>query len=98
MLASLHGGNNIPSTSYPKSFNDATRAGLSTTKNMVQTPHLVYIVDKSEEVPTLEIMQLEVIQNLLLHKEQTLICRFNGLWPKTKYLIAWINTNWPDES
>ena len=65
---------------------------------MVQSSHLVYIVDKSEEVPTLEIKQPEVFQNILQLKEQTLICRFNGLWPKTKDLIAWINTIWLDES
>ena len=98
MVATLQGGNNIPSASQPKSFKDATQAGLSDAQKSVQSSHPVYIVDKSEEVPTLEIKQPEVFQNILQLKEQTLICRFNGLWPKTKDLIAWNNTIWLDES
>lgn len=87
MVASLRGGNNKSYTSRLKSLKEATHEGLSTTQHPVQTPHPVYIVNKSEEVPTLEIKQPEVIQNLLLHKEETLICIFNGLWPKKKDLL-----------
>ena len=69
MVASLRGGNNRPSSSQPKAFKEEMRAGFFDAQNSIQNLHLVYIVDKSEEVPTLEIKQLEVIQNLLLHKE-----------------------------
>ena len=65
---------------------------------MVQIPHLVYIVDKSEEVPTLEITQPKVIWNILQFKEQTLIYRFIGFCPKTKYILPWIGSEWPEES
>ena len=45
----------------------------------------------------MEIKQLKFIQNLLLHKEKTLIYRFNALWKKTKDLLEWIDSNWPKD-
>ena len=97
MVARLRGRNNKPSASQPKSFKDVAHAGLSDAKKPVQSSHSVYIVDKSEEVPTLEIQQMDVIENLFLLKEQTLICKFNGLWLKTKDLLELIDSNWPED-
>ena len=42
----------------------------------------------------MDIKHLEVIQNVLMLKEQTLICRFNGFWPSLTDLHSWIFSEW----
>ena len=57
-----------------------------------------FLVDKSEEIPSIKFSDpgIEVLyQNFA---ESAIICRFNGLWPRTADLYQWIHTNWTKKS
>jgi len=53
-----------------------------------------FLVDKLEEVPSVEISVPDLVDNTQKFAETTIICRFNGLWPRSKDLYDWINDNW----
>lgn len=62
-----------------------------------QTPNLSvrgpYIVEKKEKFPELaiEIPEVNGLFNLL--QQNAIICHFNGYWPKSEELNAWIYLN-----
>jgi len=53
-----------------------------------------FLVDKLEEVPIVEIYHPDLADDLQKFAERAIICKFNGLWPRTKDLYAWIHDNW----
>jgi len=52
------------------------------------------LVEKIEEVPSIEITHEGFANQLQKFVERTIICRFNGLWPCSQDLYAWIHANW----
>ena len=53
-----------------------------------------FLVDKLEEVPTVEFSHAEIADDLQNLAERAIICRFNVLWPRSKELYDWIHANW----
>ena len=51
-----------------------------------------FLVDKMEEVPSVELSHPALVENLQFFSEYALICRFNGLWPRTEDLYKWIHS------
>jgi len=78
----------------PQTYKDATRTKgpqAEATTNVQPSP---YIVEKLESTPVLEIknQQVKGLFNTLQNK--AVICRFNGFWPRSHDLHAWIYQNW----
>ena len=40
-----------------------------------------FLVEKLEEIPSVEFTHSEIVDDLQKFAERTIICRFNGLWP-----------------
>lgn len=53
-----------------------------------------FLVDKLEEIPSIDLSHPGIDDCYQLFVESALICRFNGLWPRTSNLYQWIHTNW----
>lgn len=53
-----------------------------------------FLVDKLEEVPFVEISHRGLADDIQKFAERAIICRFNGLWPRSKDLYDWIHDNW----
>jgi len=56
------------------------------------------LVDKSEEIPSINFPHAEIENRLQIFEESALICRFNGLWPRTTDLYQWIHSTWTKKS
>lgn len=52
------------------------------------------MVEKIEEVPSVELIHEDLASHLQEFAERAIICRFNGLWPRSQDLYAWIHANW----
>jgi len=77
------------------SYKDAVHAKKpEKTAPPVQAPPKPFLVDKSEEVPSIEISYSELADDTQKFAERAIICRFNGLWPRSKDLYDWIKENW----
>ena len=80
MTARLCGGNKdkgCSSTSKP-SYKDISR------KNTEQTPQPhAYIVERIEKIMSLELTNPMIEEIHEVYTTRAIICRFNGLWPKT---------------
>lgn len=53
-----------------------------------------FLVDKIEEVPSVELIHEDLASHLQDFAERAIICRFNGLWSRSQDLYAWIHANW----
>ena len=53
-----------------------------------------YIVEKLDEVPTLEVNNSKVNEIFLSLIYEVMIYRFNGLWPQWVDLHQWVYSNW----
>lgn len=53
-----------------------------------------FLVDKLEEVPSVEISHPDLADDIQKFAERAIICRFNWLWPRSKDLYDWIYDNW----
>lgn len=53
-----------------------------------------FLVDKLEEVPSVEISYSDLADHTQQFAERAIICRFNGLWPRSKDLYDLIRDNW----
>lgn len=53
-----------------------------------------FLVDKMEEVLSIDISHPDLADQLQKYAKVAIICRFNGLWPRTKDLYEWIYANW----
>jgi hypothetical protein len=86
-------GHGAPSTSKPMSFKDAVRNNPSSAGPLPPMPS-PYIVEKIEEVPSLEITEPEIKESPTFYEDCEVFCRFNGFWPPTTDLYKWIHLNW----
>lgn len=55
-----------------------------------------FLVDKLEEVPSVEISYPDLADDSQNFAERAIICRFNGIWPRSQDLHDWIKENWTD--
>jgi len=77
-----------------QSYKDASRTkGPQTEATLVDQPS-PYIVEKLESTPVLEIKNEQVKGLFRSLQAKAVICRFNGFWPKSHDLHAWIYQNW----
>lgn len=53
-----------------------------------------YIVEQSKHSPYVEMQDLAIHEHYKDYSERAIICRFNGLWPKTYQLYQWVHNNW----
>lgn len=76
------------------SYRDAVHAQKPEKKTVppVQAPK-PFMVEKLEEVPTIEIMHPSLDEQAQNFAEHAIICRFNGLWPRATDLYQWIHSN-----
>lgn len=80
--------------SFPSSYKEATcPKGSQTTTPSSSQPNL-YIVEKLDSSPILEIKNPQVKQLFSTLQSHAIICRFNGFWPISHELHQWIFTNW----
>lgn len=83
------------STAKAFSYKDAVHAKKPEKLDpQVQAPPKPFQVDKSEEVPSVEISYPDLADDTQQFAERAIICRFNGLWPRSKDLQDWIKDNW----
>lgn len=89
-------GGTVGQTSAPKGFSYKEAVKSQPFKNFAPPPEAPkpFLVDKLEEVPSIEISHLDLEGKLQSFLELALICRLNGLWPRREYLYAWIHSTW----
>ena len=91
------------SSAPPFSYKDAVHkdaaqpqsSSKATQPNMAPKP---FLVDKLEEIPSIEFSHPAIDDHYQKFVETAIICRFNGLWPHTADLYQWIHTNWTNKS
>jgi hypothetical protein len=71
--------NGAPSFSKTISFKDAVINKPTTLATLNPPPTSLYITEKLEEVPVLEVLEKYVTNLLSLYESHGVICRFNGL-------------------
>jgi len=78
----------------PQTYKDAARSKGPQAEASTNVQPSSYIVEKLESTPVLEIKNQQVkglFDNL---QTKAVICRFNGFWPRSHDLHAWIYQNW----
>ena len=78
----------------PSSYKDAARSKGPQTEATSTVQPSPYIVEKLESTPVLEIKNEQVKGIFSSLQAEAVICRFNGFWPKSHDLHAWIFQNW----
>lgn len=76
------------------SYKDVVHAHKSKNKIPPAQVPKPFLVDKLEEVSSIEINDPSLDLNHQVFAETGIICRFNGLWPRTADLYQWIHSNW----
>ena len=63
---------------------------------LVQAPNMTspYIVEKFDEMPTLEVKNAQVKQLFLDFETTTIKCRINNFLPRSEDLHQWTYSNW----
>ena len=96
----LRGGSFGQTSSAPSfSYKDAARKNAAqpqfyskeTQLNEAPKP---FLVDKSKEIPSINFSNPRVESCYQSFVESALICRFNGLWPRTADLYQWVHSFW----
>lgn len=82
------------STAPPNSYKAAVRPEKPATPEPPKPKP--FLVDKLEDVPSVEISYPDLADDTQKFAETTIICRFNGLWPRSQELYDWIKENWTD--
>lgn len=82
------------SSAPPNSYKAAVRPEMSATPEPPKPKP--FLVDKLEEVPYVEISYPDLVDDTQKFAERAIICRFNGLWPRSQDLYDWIKDNWTD--
>lgn len=93
----LRGGSSGTSSKNTGSFRDAVKGKGEKMKNKAApTTELPgpYIVEQKPESPTLQVTMSEVTDLHTDLSNTTVICRFNGFWPKSDALHQWIYSTW----
>lgn len=89
----LRGGTGGQSSSAPPfSYKDAVHSENPKAPKALKPKR--FLVDKIEEVPSVEITHEGLANQLQQFAERAIICRFNGLWPRSQDLYTWIHENW----
>jgi len=91
MMYRLRGGSK---GTGPSSYKDAARSKGPQTEATPTVQPSPYIVEKLESTPILEIKNDQVKGLFRSLQAEAVICRFNGFWPKSQDLHAWIYQNW----
>lgn len=102
IVATFHlRGGSFRQTSYapPFSFKDVVRKDVAHSQPSSSADHPFeapkpFLVDKSEDIPSINLSHPGIDDHYQLYAEAALVCRFNGLWPRTSELYQWIHTNW----
>ena len=82
-------------TAGPSSFKDAACSkGPQSSAAPPSSQPKPYIVEKPDDIPSLEVKNQEVTKLFSILQTHALICRFNGFWPSSYDLHNWIYTNW----
>jgi len=100
----LRGGSFRKTSSAPSfSFKDVVRKDSAHSKpsssagQPFEAPK-PFLVDKSEDIPSINLSHPGIDEHHQLFAESALVCRFNGLWPCTSDLYQWIHTYWTKKS
>ena len=80
------------SSSRPFSYIDVVHSEIPKPPEVLKSK--AFLVDKIEEVPSIELIHEDLASHLQEFAERAIICRFNGLWPRSQDLYAWIHANW----
>lgn len=96
MVYRLRGGSNGNRGAVgPSSYRDAARPkGPLASETLPPSQPKPYIVEKSEDIPSLEIKNTEVRKLFRSFQKYALICRFNGFWPRSYDIHKWIHSFW----
>jgi len=78
----------------PQTYKDAARSKGPQTEASTNVQPSPYIVEKLDSTPVLEIKNQQVKGLFNTLQNQAVICRFNGFWPRSHDLHAWIYQNW----
>ena len=57
-----------------------------------------FLVDKTEDIATIEISHPSLDNQIQLNEEKAIISRFNGLWPRSTNLYQWIHSTWTNNT
>ena len=88
-----------PSFSYKDAVRkDAAHPQVSSKANQPSLSPKPFLVDKIEDVPTISFNHFGIEEQYQVFAESAIICRFNGLWPRTADLYQWVHTNWTKRS
>lgn len=87
------------SSAPPFSYKDAARKNAAQPQNSSSATQLngipkPFLVDKTEEIPSISLSNPRVENRYQILAESALICRFNGLWPRTVDLYQWVHSSW----
>lgn len=81
-----------PSFSYKDAVHkDAAHSQPSSTVGHPFEAPKPFLVDKSEKIPPIDLSHPGIDDRYQCFAESALICRFNGLWPRTSDLYQWIH-------
>lgn len=80
------------SSTRPFSYKDAVHSENPKPPEALKSK--AFLVEKVEEVPSVELMHEELASQHQDFAERAIICRFNNLWPRSQDLYAWIHENW----
>lgn len=86
------GATGQPSASRPFSYKEVVHSELPNPPEALKSK--AFLVDKAEEISFIELRHDELASQLQNFAERAIICRFNGLWPRSQDLYAWIHANW----
>lgn len=81
-----------PSSSKP-SFKEVVNKRLTPVQT-IEIKLVEYIVEKSTQSPYIELEDTIILKLYEPYTTRAIICRFNGLWPKTEHLNEWVYQNW----
>ena len=96
----LRGGSFGQTSSAPSfSYKDAARKKTGQPQDSSKAAQLngvpkLFLVDKSEDIPSISLSHSGVENRFQIFSESALICRFNGLWPRIADLYQWVHSSW----
>lgn len=83
------GATSSSKTSFRELVDNTSIPVQSTETNPVE-----YIVEKSTQYPCVDLEDSTIKELYEAYIARAIICRFNGLWPKTEQLHQWIHQTW----
>lgn len=86
------GGQASPAATF--SYKEAVHSQKPKDKEPPPQAPKPFLVDKLEETPSIELTHPVLDRQHQIFAENAIICRFNGLWPRTADLYQWVHANW----